>query len=350
MIVAVLPFAADGVDADVLDLAVWLGEETARALRGAEVRVVIDAVPIEAGALGAAAAQLEADAALGATVAIYDQDVQTRALLVGRDGALRAEWSEHCAAGGALQLPRRIARATLLALGLDAAGDGIEPDSDAALVLRFVRAARRADADDLVDLCPALPVARDTLLRLAAEAANKERMPAFLAALERLARERPGDPQVLLALGDYRALHLDEPGARSLFVAARDAAADPATRADALLRLATAAERAGRIAEAVQHLRTAARHVDDPLIYVRLAALLEPSSPLEVIAALTRATVLAPDDPKLFLELARALRRHGEDPARALAAAAQAARLAEGDAALVSSARAEIELLVGRIP
>ncbi len=354
MIVAVLPFAADGVDAEASDLASWLGDETASELQlespALQVKLVLDAVPIDQATLAVAAAQLDADAALGVRAAMRDEMLHVHALLVGRDARVRAQWNEDCPIQAALQLPRRIARATLRALGLDAEPDRVEANADPALVLRFVRAVRLRDPGELIDLCPALSAARDALLRLAAAAAGTERMPAFFAALERLAREQPNDPRALLALGDYRVLHLDEPAARALFVAARDLATDPATRAEASLRLAAAAERAGRIAEAVQHLRTAARHVDDPLIYLRLGALLEPSSPVDAIAALTRATVLAPRDPKPFLELARALRRHGEDPARALAAAAQAARLAEGDATLAASVRAEIELLVGEIP
>lgn len=171
-------------------------------------------------------------------------------------------------------------------------------------------------------------------------------MPALFAALERLAQARPDDPDVLLALGDYRALHLDEAGARELYLRARDAAEDPRLASLACLRLASIAESADRSDEAIQHLRAAIRLADDARAHARLGTLLLAKDPVGAILALTRATVLAPDDAALHLALARALREQGGDPARALAAAARAARLAEGDPSLADEVRAELELLV----
>ena len=106
------------------------------------------------------------------------------------------------------------------------------------------------------------------------------------------------------------------------------------------------AESAARTDEAIQHLRTAIRLADDARAHARLGKLLLAKDPAEGILALTRATVLAPGDAALHLALARALREHGGDPVRALAAASRAARLAEADPSLADEVRAELELLL----
>ena len=154
-------------------------------------------------------------------------------------------------------------------------------------------------------------------------------MPAFLSALERLAEARPEDAEVFLQLGEYRALHFADAGAREAFLKARDLAEDAAVGAQACLRLADMAERAGRSEEAVAHLRAAVKLADDPQAYARLGALLLAGDPAEGVQALTRATVLAPDD-----------------PARALAAAAAAARLAEKRPDLSDAIASELQLLL----
>src|SRR5438132_976344 len=216
-------------------------------------------------------------------------------------------------------------------------------------ILRLCRAARREDVDDLLALTgefPALAAASRALLHAAQRAIGGERMPALFAALECLAQARPDDPDVLIALGDYRALHLDEAGARELYLRARDAAEDPRLASLACLRLASIAESADRSDEAIQHLRAAIRLADDGRAHARLGTLLLAKGSAGAILALTRATVLAPDDAALHLALARALRGQGGDPARALDAAARAARLAEGDPSLADEVRAELELLV----
>src|SRR5206468_2222447 len=101
--------------------------------------------------------------------------------------------------------------------------------------------------------------------------------------------------------------------------------------------LAHLASAAGRTAEAAAHLRAAVKLVDDAALYARLATVLR--DPNEIADALTRATVLAPDDPKLLLALAHALREL--DPVRALAAAMESLRIEDS-----AEARAEIAALL----
>jgi len=353
-IVAVLPFAVGGVDPQAHDLAQWLAGETAWELCGAaaEARLVVDPVEVSASSLGDAAAQLGADFSLGAILTREPERLTLQLLLVDARGAVRAQWDERVQVGTAAQLGRRLARRTLQALGEDAAAPPatIEPEIPAEAILRLARAARRQDVGELLALTeefPALAAASRALLHAAQRAIGGERMPALFSALERLAQARPDDPDVLLALGDYRALHLEEAGARELYLRARDAAEDPRLASLACLRLASVAESADRTDEAIQHLRAAIRLADDSRAHARLGALLLAKDPAGAILALTRATVLAPDDAALHLALARALREHGGDPARALAAAARAARLAEGDPSLADEVRAELELLAG---
>lgn len=360
-VLAVLPFAADEMDADANDLARWLATDTAVQLNVREViepRLVLDTVEISAPALAEAAAQLGAEVALGAVVHLNEGEIEIEALLVAAGGEVRAEWSEAISLGAAPQLPRLIARAVLLALGEDAsaAAQNLEPEVPGEAVLRLVRAARRideGDADDgareLVALCEELPeleAARRALLDSARDALGTERMPAFFTALERFGELRPDDPEALLTLGDFRALHLDEPGARELYLNARETAEDPAISAQASGRLATLAENAGRTDEAVLHLRAAVKLLDDPLLYSRLGMLLLHKDAGEGLQMLTRATVLAPDDAELHLRFARVLRQRG-DPGRALSAAIRAAELSSDDSALSTEIRSELELLLG---
>ncbi len=362
-VLAVLPFAADAVDPDASELARWIWMDAARALDlpgVVEPRLVADVVEISARALGEAAAQLGAEAALGATLQLEKGRVELAAMLVAANGEVRSEWSEELALGAASRLAPMLARAVLLALGEDssAAPQGVEAEVPGEAVLRLARAARRIDdreqedgAAELLSLCeevPELSAARRALLTAAREALGTERMPALFSALERLVELRPDDAEALLLLGDFRALHLDEPGARELYLAARETAQDPAIAAQASARLAALAEAAGRGDEAALHLRAAVKLHDDATFYARLGALLLEKDPGEALQMLTRATVLAPDDAGMHLQLSRAIREHGGDPSRALAAAVRAAELCgEESSGLAGEVRAELELLLG---
>jgi tetratricopeptide (TPR) repeat protein len=322
------------------------------------VRLLVDAVEVEPAALGAAAAQLGAEAALGATVRLSGDRVQIEVLLAGAQGEERAAWSESLPLGAATRLGSMLARAVLLALGDDALAppDRVEPEAPADAVLRMCRAAAQLEGSEvdagiagllaLIAEQPALGAPRRTLIAAARDAAGGDRMPAFLSALERLVVLRPDDAEALFELAGYRALHFDEAGARELLLHARDVAEDPMLGAQACIRLAALAEQGGRAEEAIAHLRAAVRLDDDAAAYARLGALLLPRDPAEGVQALTRAAVLAPRDPEILLQLARALREHGGDPARALAAAAEAARLAESRPELADRIAAELELLL----
>jgi tetratricopeptide (TPR) repeat protein len=186
------------------------------------------------------------------------------------------------------------------------------------------------------------------LLGAARVAVGSDRMPIFLAALERLAELRPDDSDALLALGDYRALHFDEAGARALFLSARDLAADAATGAQALSRLASLALAAEHPDEAIAHLRAAIKLVDDPALYAQLGQLLFAREPADGLRMLTRAAVLAPEDAAIRLQLARALREAGDDRQRAIAEALEALRLAEDDRELAEAAQMELNALLGQ--
>ena len=339
--VAVLPFVADEVDPDAYDLARFLTAETAAelAVPGViETQLVTDRVELSRAALSLAAAQLGAAAALGAAAQVERGQLHLRVLLAG---AVDAAWDESAPLGAALQLPRTIARAVLECLGEATPPLDVEPSQDSERVLRFCRAALRMDLDELVELSE-VSAARRKLLDAAHAAVGGDQMPDFLSALERLAEARPDDAAVLLALAEYRALHFDDAGARELCLAAREVADEPALEARACAGLAALAEAAGRVDEAILHLRAAIKLEDDARLYARLGALLLDRDAGEGVQMLTRATVLAPDDGRLQLMLARAIREHGGDIAKAVAAATRAAE----DPELAEEVRAELEQLL----
>jgi tetratricopeptide (TPR) repeat protein len=360
-VLALLPFAADEIDPDANDLARWLWLEAGAALDVpgvVEPRLVGDTVAISARALGKAAAQLGAEVALGASLHLEDGRVELVALLVDAAGKVRSEWAEGLALGASAQLPRMLARAVLLALGEDASAQPqrVEPEVAGEAVLRLARAVRRIDggesdeaAAELLLLCeevPELLAARRALLTAAGAALGTDRMPAYFSALERLAELRPGDAEALLALGDFRAIHLDQSGARELYLAARETAEDPALSAQASARLAALAETAERTDEAILHLRAAVKLQDDASFYARLGSLLLERDAAEGLRMLTRATVLAPEDAALFLKLSRAIRAHGGDQGRALSAAVRAAELCSDQSELADEVRTELETLL----
>jgi len=146
-IVAVLPFAVDGIDPQAHDLAHWVAGETAWELCGPAVdaRLVVDPVEVSAASLGDAAGQLAADFALVATLSCAGERLTLQLLLADARGAVRAQWDERAQVGAAAQLGRRIARRTLAALGEDAAAPPAttEPEMPAEAILRLCRAARR---------------------------------------------------------------------------------------------------------------------------------------------------------------------------------------------------------------
>ena len=162
---------------------------------------------------------------------------------------------------------------------------------------------------DSLALDPDFAPARTLLLEEAEHAANGPWMPAYFAALDRLAEQRPADLEAGLALGDYRRLHFDAEGARELFLDVRDraeAVADGPLYAMASQRLAALASEAGRAEEAIAHLRAAVRFADDPALYLKLGVLLRDSDPVESMRALQRALALD-KSPRVRLELGRSL-------------------------------------------
>ena len=83
-VVAVLPFAAEEVDPDAYDLARWLAADVAAELsvpNVIEARLVVDVVEISPYALGEAATQLKAEAALGAKLHLAEGVVSLAAML-----------------------------------------------------------------------------------------------------------------------------------------------------------------------------------------------------------------------------------------------------------------------------
>jgi tetratricopeptide (TPR) repeat protein len=354
VILLVVPFAAPGVDPDALDVARFSSMDAAASLDvpGVEARRLLDEVEISAAALGSAAAALGADAALGATIELIRGEIVLDAIVAGPDGSQKAAYQDVLPLGSLPQIGRMLARAALLALGEDAAAPAsvVEMDIAPDLALRLAATARQiedqGDAQDLLELAmidPPLFSARRMLLDWCSAELGT---PGSHAALERFCEARPDDAQAILMLAESRALLLDEAGAREMYLQARENALDAETEAAALSGLATLAEDAGRNDEAIAHLRAAVKLVDDAALYSRLSHVLK--DPTEAIDALTKATVLAPDDAELHLELAAALRTI--DPKRALTAAAEAARLSEDDPDLAARVREELEQILATQP
>jgi tetratricopeptide (TPR) repeat protein len=357
VIIVVVPFATQTIDPDASDLARFCTADTAFALdgSGADARLLIDEVSSDA--LGAAAAALEAEVALGATLKLAEGQVEIDALLVDATGAARGAFHHSLTLGALPQLGRMLARAVLLALGEDAAApeELVEAEVPFASMLRLARAVRKLQdgavdegTQELLALCaeePPLEAARRSLLSAVRAGQGGAQMPALHAALEHFVEQQPDDAEAVLLLAQSRVLHLEEAGARELFLHARGIATDAALEAQALSGLAALASKAGRYDEAIAHLRASVKLVDEASLYARLGALLLDRDAAEGIAALTRATILAPEDPMLQLALARALREHGGDPQRALNAAAEAARLADSPE-LLDQIREELRLLL----
>lgn len=268
----------------------------------------------------------------------------------------RASWTESLPIGQGLQVGQLLARATLLALGEDAAAPaevGAAPvPAEAFLALCRARRLLSTDPDAACDElllalenAPALTAPRRVLLDAAREAASGDQMPVFFSALERLVALRPDDVEALLALGDYRALHFEDEGARAIYLEARELAPDAATSCEVLSRLAALALRKGQDGEAVAHLRAAIKLADEPLQYLQLGLLLQETEPAEALRMHSRAAVLAPENVRVRLELVRALRKLGGDPERTLDEAVETLRLARGDE-LEPDAQAELDALI----
>jgi tetratricopeptide (TPR) repeat protein len=286
-----------------------------------------------------------------------DGDELRIAATLSEGGVERASWTESLPIGQGLQLGQLLARATLLALGEDAAAPAEvgAPPVPAEEFLSLCRALRLLATDPdlacdelllLLERAPSLEAPRRLLLDAAREAVSTERMPVLFAALERLVLLRPGDVEALVALGDYRALHFEDDAARELYLEARDLAPDAATSAEVASRLAALALRRGQEGEAIAHLRAAIKLADEPLHYLQLGLLLQDKEPAEALRMHSSAAVLAPDDARIRLELVRALRKLGGDPERTLDEAVEALRLARGDAELEPEAQAELDALV----
>ena len=359
--IAILPFAALGsldpvlrqvADFVALDLAGFLSRS---GVVNAALIQADERAEAQAQALAQLAVLLETELALGGSVRLDPEaeTLQLSALLADARGNERGRWTETLPLGQGPSLGQLIARAVLLALGEDASA---LPESSAApvpaaafLALCKTQAFLESDpgraADQLLRLAteaPAFAAPQRILISAAQAAANTEAMPAFLAALERLVELRPADPEALIALGEYRALHLDDEGARVLFLEARDLATEPEQGAQALAQLAVLAARGGRPEEAIAHLRSAVRLIDDAALHLRLGELLLERDPQEAVRSFRRATVLAPDNGAAQLFLSRALRKAGEEE-RAAEAAAVAIDLAQNDPALLRAARAELD-------
>ena len=360
--IAVLPFAAPGsLDPQLREIADFVAHDLAEFLSRSGVlsAALVDAderaEPVAA-ALAEVAVLVEAQLALGGSVHLENDELNLVALLADAEGNERGRWTEVLPLGHGPNLGQLLARAVLLALGEDASAP---PEITAAPVpgkafLQLCSASSRLaiDAgrasDDLLRLLeeqPGFAAAERVLLAGARAAAGTERMPAFLAALERLCELQPEDPQALLALGEYRSLHLDDEAARDLFLEARELAESQEQGAQALAQLASVAVRAGRFEEAIAHLRSAVRLTDDAQLYLRLGELLFERDAAEAVRALRRATVLAPRDAAAQLYLSRALHKAGETE-RALEAAATAVDLAADDPELAEAAHAELQGLL----
>jgi len=370
--IAILPFAALGsldpvlrqvADFIALDLAGFLSRS---GVVNAALILADEQHEPEVPALAELASLLEAELALGGSVRLepglpIDAELQTlqlHTLLADAQGNERGRWSDSLPLGQGPLCGRLVARAVLLGLGEDASAP---PASTAApvpvssfLALCRAQALLQADpgraADELLRILVADPLfeaPQRVLIAAAQAAANSEAMPAFLAALERLVELRPDDPEALLALAEYRGLHLDDEGARTLFLLAREKAVGPAQAAQATAQLAALAARGGRPDEAIAQLRSAVKLTDDASLHLRLGELLLERDPREAALSFRRATVLAPADGVAQLFLARALRKSGE-PDRAAEAAAAAVDLAQDDPELLEAAQAELNDLTAR--
>ena len=337
----VRPFAAGSVEAE--DVALFVLGETRALLSVPEVMEVVEQ-----------GAQLWLEGRIDVE---GDELRLTASLREAASGTERAAWTEALPLGQGFLVGQMLARATLLALGEDEAAPAevgaapVPAESFLSLcrALRLLETDADAGCQDLLlalENAPTLEAPRRVLLAAAREAVSGDRMPTFFSALERLVELRPDDVEALLALGDYRALHFEDEGARELFLEARDLAPDAATSAEVLARLAALALRRGQDGEAVAHLRAAIKLADEPLHYLQLGLLLQQKEPAEALRMHSRAAVLAPEDARVRLELVRALRKLGEDPERTLDEAVEALRLARGDPDLEPEAQAELDALV----
>jgi len=353
---AALEGEGPALDPDLTAAAEYVAGELARLL-GESGALEVASVPearMSAAGLGEVAHAAGAELAVGGSVRIVDGELCVAALLAGSAGNVRASWEQSLPVGQAAALPALLARAALLALGEDASlpperdSQDLPPDAFFRLV-RTRPLSPEPDCERLLELVEELPpfeAPRRALLAAAEAARGTERMPALLAALERLRELRPADAEVLIALGDCRALHLDREGARAAWLEARDAAGLPHLAASALERLARLAAQAGRRDEAVAHLRAAVRLADDPEHHRLLGELLLPQDPAQAALSLTRASVLAPRDASIRLQLARALQQSGS-PGRSAAAATETLRLTT-DPDVRAQAAAVLEQLAER--
>ncbi|HEX4386756.1 MAG TPA: hypothetical protein VH083_27565 [Myxococcales bacterium] len=300
----VVPFTTTQLDPDALALARYCTLEAADALGAA---LLADELEVTVEALSVAAAALGADAALGATLRLTGAQVELD-VLTSEGVSLH----QSLPLGTVPQVGRVLAQ-----VALDE--ESVEPE----LVLRLARATLNEDLDELLALGQ---LARRRLLAVVRAGQGGPRTPALHSALEQYVEDHPDDVEALLLLAASRAEHLDDPGARELYLRAREAGAE----LQALQGLAGLALAAGRSDEAVAHLRSAVKLTDDARLYSALGALLLDREPAEAISALTRAAVLSPRDPQLQLDLARALRKHGSDAGRLLAAISEVLRLSQG--------------------
>ena len=395
---------------DLADLRRWLRRELASELTASGVLAPLlveldpDDAPADAAddlpdasALADIAGALEADLCCATAIDGGHGAVRIRLRFAGAEGDEKLQDQEVASYEELAGVPQALARALLLAVGEDAAAPPPPDDEpipiDATLALcrgsrqleEAEREARAPSAESVselrapsvsasvsessprarapaagdpssaisclleaVELAPGLRAARTRLLEEAEAAQGGPWMPAYLSALERLVALAPDDLDARIALADYRHLHLDEAGARALYLSVREQAeamGDSDGQARALERLAALAEEAGRDDEAAQHLRAAVRFSDDQALYVRLGVALRTSSLLESMRALQRAVALDPEAPLAHLELARTLVAGGE-AARAATEAARAAQQFHRDPEVSREAASFLQALI----
>src|SRR5207253_3185759 len=138
---------------DAIDLARFIASDTAEQLSGGQL--LLDEVEIAAATLGEAAAQLGADAAVGAQLELDGEQIALSVVLADPTGAERAAWSEAVTLGSAAQLGRRLAREILLALGDNAPAERLEAEVPAKAMLRLLRGMQ--EPDELLALIEELP-------------------------------------------------------------------------------------------------------------------------------------------------------------------------------------------------